>query len=479
VRLRVECGLCFVVAACASGEGARVNDGGSGDETFGSATSSPTVGDPEDDGTGTLGTDDDGTGLTVADDDEGNGPAECGNGQLDPGEMCDDDNEVEADGCNTDCMPSGYVTWQETIGSGAAQVDEGFAVVADIEGNFYVGGYLGLADGTVDGWLRRLSPTGGTYWTVPLQGAAARNDAFQALALADGDGAYAAGYTGATDMTSDAIVRKIDRFGAEQWSSTFDAPGATNTVIARVATDPDGSLIVVGHHDTMANGNDLLVRKYTPDGMPVWTRSYDGPAMGNDYGYGVAVANDGYIYVTGSEATAGEGANMWLGRYDTDGNLIWARSYNGLAGLDDYLLDVDVDPETNAYVCGYSAAVEYPWHVFVRRYDPDGELQWTDEYPGPTTLGAHCNAIARDVNGDLVITGGEMRDDMGMPVRDILVRKYDQAGGLKWSVAIPGGALGPDYGRDVFVGDDMTIYATGSIDTGADVRDIWMARLTP
>jgi len=475
--MRVGLCVCFILAACAVGEGARTNDDGSGDETIGDATTSPIGTDSLDEGSEATGSDSTPTSPTAADDDEGMGPADCGNGQMDLNELCDDGNEVEADGCNSDCVPSGHVVWQETVGSAAAQVDEGFGIVADGDGNFFVAGYTGTAAGTVDGWLRRLSPKGGAYWTVTLQGPAAANDAFQAITLADSDGVYVAGYTGVADMTNDAWVRKIDRFGAELWTSTFDAPGATSTVINRVNADGDGSLIVVGQHDTMAQGLDLFVRKFSPDGMAVWTRSYDGAAMGNDYGYGVAVADDGYIYVTGSEATAGEGLNMWLGRYDTDGNLIWSRSYNGLAGLDDYLLDVDVDTEGNAYVCGYSASVDYPWHVFVRRYDPDGELQWTDEYPGAGTLGAHCNAIARDVNGDIVITGGEMRDEMGMPVRDVLVRKYSDDGSVKWSRTIPGGALGPDYGRDVFIGSDATIYATGAIDTGADVRDIWIARL--
>ena len=470
--------VCFAVAACAVGEDTRNNDDGTGDETIGVATTSGVGTNPLDDGTEGSGTGHTPMSLTVADDGEGNGPADCGNDILEPNELCDDGNDVEADGCNTDCVPSGHVVWQETVGSAAAQVDEGFGIVADGEGNFFVAGYTGTAAGTVDGWLRRLSPKGGAYWTVTLQGPAAGNDAFQAITLADSDGVYVAGYTAVADMTNDAWVRKIDRFGAELWTNSFDAPGATSTVINRVATDGDGALLVVGYHDTMAQGNDLLVRKYSPDGMPVWTRSYDGAAMSNDYGYGVAVADEGYIYVTGSETTAGEGLNMWLGRYDVDGNLIWSRSYNGLAGLDDYLIDVDVDPDGNAYVCGYSNSVEYPWHVFVRRYDPDGELQWTDEYPGTTMLGAHCNAIVRDINGDLVVTGGEMRDEMGVPVRDVMVRKYSDDGSLKWTRSIPGGALGPDYGRDVFVGNDATIYATGSIDTGVDVRDIWIARLS-
>jgi len=471
----------LLLLACAVGEGGRVDDEGTGDETIGgTSTGGPgtgiTVGNTT---VGTEGTEGGPTSLTNADDDEGMGPAECGNGMLDPNEMCDDDNEVDADGCNNDCLPSGMVIWQETVGSAAAQVDEGFGVVADVDGNFFIAGYTGIAAGTTDGWLRRFSPEGGAYWTVTLMGAAGLNDAFQGIALTDGDGVFIGGYTTNADMTYDAWVRSVDRFGGEQWTNTFDAPGATATVITRVATDPDGSLLVVGYHDTMANGQNILVRKYSVDGVPIWTRSYDGPAMGNDYGYGVQATDDGQIYVTGTESVAGEGSNMWLGNYDVDGNLIWSRSYNGTASLDDYLQDVAVDPEGSAYVCGYSAAVDYPWHVFVRRYDADGQIVWTDEYPGAMVLGAHCNGIARDPTGDIVIAGGEMRDQDGTPVRDALVRKYSADGEPKWTTRVPGGAAGPDYGREVFVDAERLIYATGAIDTGADVRDIWMARLTP
>lgn len=460
------------------GEGARV-DHGTGDETIGDTSSSSTAGGVAgDDVPGTEGTEGGPTSLTNADDDEGMGPAECGNGQLDLDELCDDGNEIDADGCNNDCVHSGMVVWQETVGSAAMQVDEGFAIVADSDGNFFVSGYTAIAAGTVDGWLRRFSPEGGAYWTVTLQGAVG-NDAFQGMSLTDTEGVYIAGYTTAADMTYDAWVRAVDRFGGEQWTSTFDAPGATATVITRVATDPDGALVVVGYHDTLANGQNILVRKYSVDGMAIWTRSYDGPALGNDYGYGIEVTEDGHIYVTGTESVPGEASNMWLGNYDVDGNLIWSRSYNGTLSLDDYLMDVAVDPAGNAYVCGYSAAVDYPWHVFVRRYDPDGEIVWTDEYPGAMVLGAHCSGIGRDPTGDIVIAGGEMRDQDGTPVRDALVRKYSADGDEKWTTRVPGGVAGPDYGRDVYIDGERLVYAVGSIDTGTDARDIWIARLTP
>jgi cysteine-rich repeat protein len=64
------------------------------------------------DGTESESTD---TGLPDAGDGDGDGdacpgaepPPDCGNGELDGDEACDDGNERNGDGCNNDCTPSG------------------------------------------------------------------------------------------------------------------------------------------------------------------------------------------------------------------------------------------------------------------------------------------------------------------------------------------------------------------------------------
>jgi hypothetical protein len=276
-------------------------------------------------------------------------------------------------------------------------------------------------------------------------------------------------------MTNNGVLRKVDTFGADLWISSFDAPSAMSTVVQRVTVDASGSVIVVGYADSMASGLEVMLRKYTPDGMAVWTRSYGGAAGGNDIAMGVAATDAGSLYVVGYETVAAEGTNMWLGKYDTDGNLLWARSYNGVASLDDYLDGVVTDEDDSAYVCGYESSVNYPWHSFVRKYDRDGNIVWTDEFLGETSEGAHCFGIARAPNTDLVITGGVMN----AMIRDVLVRRYTADGDVRWSEHIPGGAMGPDYGRSVMVDGAGTIYVAGSVDTGVDVRDIWVARLSP
>lgn len=462
--------------ACAGGESNRAET--TEDETESSVGSSggATTVDPTSIGTtfGESGSDGPSS-LTNADDDDGGGPVECGNGMVELGEDCDDGNTDDADGCNADCTPSGTVLWEQTIGSGMAAVDQGLGIVADGEGNFTVVGEAAAAGGN-DGWIRRYSPMGGAFWTLAHTGPGGGNDSLLGVALADDGSVYVAGTESAGDMTANGLLRKIDTFGADFWVSSFDAPASDgSTSVQAITIDPTGAVVVAGYHGTMAAGLEVMLRKYTPDGTAVWTRSHGGAAAGNDVGYGVAATAGGDLYVVGNESVAAEGTNMWLGKYDTDGNLLWSRSANGTASLDDHLIAVAVDDDDNAYVCGYESSVNYPWQVFVRRYAPDGVIVWTDQYLGATMEGAHCSGLARAPNGDLVLVGGEM----AAKVRSALVRRYSADGDVKWTRTYPGGAAGPDYGRAVNVGDDGTIYVTGSLDVGTDARDIWVARLSP
>jgi cysteine-rich repeat protein len=477
--MRLTCSMLLVVAACASGEGARDNDletesDGSVGSTGSADTANPgtlsTTFDPSTDGTEPVTTI-----ATQADDDDGGGPAECGNGNVEINEDCDDGNTEDSDGCNADCTPSGSVLWEQTVGGGAMAVDEGFGVVGDDEGNFTVVGYTGSAAGPTDGWIRRYSPMGGAYWTATHAGAGLGNDHMFGVVLDDEGAAYIGGYESAADATNNAVLRKIDTFGADLWTSSFDAPGATSTIIQGVAIDADGAVIVVGYNDSMTASNEIMLRKYSPDGMPEWTRSYGGAALGSDVAHGVSAIGNGSLYVAGYESVVAEGTNMWLGKYDTDGNLLWSRSYHGAASLDDYLIGVVAGPDGEAYVCGYESSVNYPWHSFVRRYDSDGNIEWTDEFLGETGEGSHCFGIAVAPNGDVVVTGGEMNAE----IRDVMVRRYTADGTVRWSRHLPGGAMGPDYGRSVSIDGDGLIYVTGAIDTGVDARDIWVARISP
>lgn len=86
------------------------------------------------------------------------GPA-CGDGALDPGEDCDDGNDIDADGCNHDCVVSASVLW-----SVATDSQDCSGLTLDAEGSLF--------EHSSDGEhlsVERIDPeTGATTWETPI-----------------------------------------------------------------------------------------------------------------------------------------------------------------------------------------------------------------------------------------------------------------------------------------------------------------------
>lgn len=472
-------------SAGSGGSGVEDTDGPMVAESSGGQadTGTPSTTDPSEMGsasTGPWGTS--GGPETSAGSDESGEPGtpRCQDGTADPGEQCDDGNDVNGDGCNRDCRVSGQLVWQTSFGSGFGQVEQAFGVMPGADGSALVSGYVSADEtGTRDGWLGRYGPAGAIAWEYTLSGPGGGNDEIRAVADDGAGNLYAAGYTnGPTGQGNDAWVARFDETGMLVWSTTFNGPDSMTDVYDAVAIDGDGNLVLGGYSQSATSGNDVFLRKIDPsEGSALWSRVFPGPNGGTDLVWDVGVSPAGHIYAAGYEdGPAGEGRNAWLAKFDTDGNEIWTRSFNGPESLDDQLIGLAVVDEDDVVVSGYENGASYPWQAIVRRYDSLGMIVWTDRYPGATMEGAHAFGLTVDPDdGQLAMTGGEVIDG----VRHVLVRKYDPEGNELWTSLIPGGAAGPDYGREVSVAPNGDVWIAGAVDTGADARDVWCARFTP
>jgi uncharacterized protein (TIGR03437 family) len=128
-------------------------------------------------------------------------------------------------------------------------------------------------------------------------------------------------------------------------------------------------------------------RKLDSTGAVIWMRPVSDSR-------GVA-GNGSGIYVTGvtSQALSGEQAlgliDVFVQRYDSDGNVLWTRQF-GTAGDDD-VRGIAADT-TGVYLAGLS--VQSPPVGYLRKYDPLGNLLWAHSSP------AAVQSIA--VSGDSV-----------------------------------------------------------------------------
>ncbi len=82
----------------------------------------------------------------------------------------------------------------------------------------------------------------------------------------------------------------------------------------------------------MGTGYDYATLKYDSDGNVIWGRLYDGPAHTDDYDYAIALDAAGNVYVTGGSHGIGTHRDYATIKYGPDGTQLWEKRYDGPFG---------------------------------------------------------------------------------------------------------------------------------------------------
>ncbi|MBK8551262.1 MAG: hypothetical protein IPL53_09465 [Ignavibacteria bacterium] len=96
------------------------------------------------------------------------------------------------------------------------------------------------------------------------------------------------------------FTNSIISFGqvTQKWTARFDYNNyADESNVVRA--DNLGNVYVFGSSALNGTVFDFLTIKYDSLGNIVWTRRYDGASNGEDYGISMELDRDGYIYVAG------------------------------------------------------------------------------------------------------------------------------------------------------------------------------------
>jgi len=345
----------------------------------------------------------------------------CGDGAVDSGEDCDDgatNSDEAADACRTDCGPS-------SCGDGVVDTGEECDDGSD------------NSDDDADACRESCeSPTCG-------DGVADSDEECD-----DGDDIENNGCFG--DCTSPAL-----------WTVTDDS-GGVGALATDVAVDSNDNILVVGSQ-AGSGSDDILVRKYDPDGVEIWTQTFAGGS-----GNSIAVDSSDNVFVAGS-ITAGTLLNAWVRKYDPAGGVLWTQTYGPTGGA--IASAIDVDAGGNAYAAGghsLGAGID----IWVQAYDSAGN-------PGaPISIddgfGDQANGIAVDPAGDLLIAS-QSSDGAGIVV-GCSMRKITAAGGAVWSRAYAVGGSDANYLFDV-AGDSLGNPVLGGELIGTTANDFWVFKL--
>lgn len=364
------------------------------------------------------------------------------------------------------------VAWNEPTRGVAIAVDGGDNVYT-VDYEYNPGGDITLTKRAADGsflWASTYNQTDNSKWEKATW--VATDHGGNALVA----GTVMSGYSNPVNAAS--ILMKYSPGGQLLWRNVYES-SFDGSYTRKCLVDEDDNIYVLGMGSGPA-GYVTKVKKFAPDGSPLWTY-FDADGIGAPIN--VKFAPDGDLVITGRAIF---GSINGYARIDRDGQEIWSlpgvnsltvgdaagdqagNTYlvhevyeagggttikklspsGGLLWSHDYAMSafrVEVGTDDCPVICGYPNAGT-PGAAFLKA-DSDGSLLWANlDADGPHALLGHARLMLDSAN-NAYLAAGIMTSQA--------VCKVSSDGASEWTATIPGGgyALGIALGttNDVFV----------------------------
>ena len=269
-------------------------------------------------------------------------------------------------------------------------------------------------------------------------------------------------------------------------------------VVDGSASFPTGVALPVNTVATNGN-NDILLAKFDEGLLNLWAYNIGGASI--DFANGIAVDGSDNIYLTGQfQGTAnfdpsgngtskvlsapGSQGDIFIAKYNTNGELIWAFNIGG--SFADAGRDLKLDLSGNLIVTGkFNGTVDFDpgpgtanisssptvGSTFIAKYTPNGDLVWAKSIIDAESV----SKLALSPTDDIAIVGYYQIDnaefDPGpgqalLPYADNLpdgfVAVYDTDGNYQWAKSIGGPNSDLEIPSDVAFDSDGSLFVSGN-----------------
>ncbi|MHC4755503.1 MAG: SBBP repeat-containing protein [Planctomycetota bacterium] len=401
--------------------------------------------------------------------------------------------------------PSAYgkyprIIWGKHI---SGRLGEGFDVAVDskghciLTGNFFKRFSIGstVVDYNSPGaFIIKFDPQSNVIWRKKLLGT---NDMHLTKATVDNeDNVFVTGifknsldFEGTKLNSTDQFnifIAKYDSMGRLVWVKK--ASGQTYFYPSGIAADNLGNVLVSGTFQEKIDFSGQILRsqpysnvflaKYDNDGNVIWTRLIDN-ARAKD----IAITDRGSVVVVGDfhrELTFGSqiirstsvlsNADIFIAKYDTDGNPLWCQKAGDKSY--DYGYDVASDESGNIYITGRISS-----DIFIAKYNRKGKLLWDRRFVSASF--GWGSGITTDLKSNCFITGyfrGLIKTSgtsasINSRRKILFVSKYTRRGHQTWQMRLD--STDDCRGQSIASDDSGNIFVTGSfrgeLDIGSEV----------
>lgn len=247
------------------------------------------------------------------------------------------------------------------------------------------------------------------------------------------------------------------------WSQTYDSATHSHDAAHGVAGTPAGEVVVIGYERRadLAEGRNILIKKYDSAGRQTWWDSYNSGSDSDDRGKDVAIGADGAMIAAGYAASLTTTSTGWIRKYSASGAEQWTATFNKSGTAETRFEGVAVDKATQAIYLAGACRVGSYWDGLLVKYTDAGTLVWSVTYDGAAKVNDEFFDVAVDGEGSVLITG---YCGMASNNFDILVAKYSPGGAPIWQKTYGCAPSGDDYrdcGYGIASDEGNNVYVAG------------------
>lgn len=352
--------------------------------------------------------------------------------------------------------------WTKTYGGNLE--DRGWCVQQTIDGGYIVQGTtesFGLGGTSI--YLIKTNSLGDSLWTRTYQGGYCNVSAVQQTS----DSGYI--ILGTTDLFgsggTDYYLVKTDAQGDTLWTKTYG--GLDDELGTDGQQTFDGGYVIVGWTASFhRSGECIYLVKTDSDGDSLWAKTYEG-ATGMPY-FVQQTSDSGYIIAGQIELSS---PDIYLIKTDAQGDTLWTKTYGGTAA--DEAWDVQETSDSGYIVVGATRSFGAGnWDFYLIKTDAYGNMLWTKTYGGGA--GDASRSGHQTLDGGYIISGWTC--SFGAGSYDGYAVKTDAQGDILWQEAYGGG--GQDELQYIQQTSDRGYIAIGGAwSFGAGDWDVWLIRL--
>ncbi|MDE2208041.1 MAG: SBBP repeat-containing protein, partial [Armatimonadetes bacterium] len=173
---------------------------------------------------------------------------------------------------------------------------------------------------------------------------------------------------------------KYNLLGSRVWTRRFDGAGHGDDVPSAITVDGAGNVLVVGYTTGVTGLRQMVTIKYDTGGNTLWTRVFNGSGSGNSAATAVRTDALGRVYVTGiSDFTTPSGSSssskVALVKYQSNGIQAWSQLYGGASTGVNTGRDLAIDSGGNVYATSSLGMQGGATAIGIEVYNSTGQLE--------------------------------------------------------------------------------------------------------